>query len=178
MPFIFAVNLNSKKMNKRYLMEIANYSNWVDNTIIKWLEQINDEQWDKEITSSFNSVAKTVTHIISAKKVWIDFWKNTPTPVFLSSNFNGTKKELIEIWKKTMDDYDNFIESYPEENYTQIISFKVRDEEWSMEFAQTVLHQNNHATYHRGQLITMLRQIGFTNFSNTDLATYFVKKKI
>jgi uncharacterized damage-inducible protein DinB len=74
-----------------------------------------------------------------------------------------------------MEDYKNLIENYPEENYTQIISFKVRNEEWKMEFAQTVLHHNNHATYHRGQLVTMLRQAGFTNFSNTDLATYFVK---
>lgn len=165
-------------MNKRYLTEIANYSNWADNAIMKWLEEINDEQWEKEVASSFSSIAKTVTHIVSAKKVWIDFWKKTPTPVFFSSTFTGSKNELIEIWKKTMADYTNFIENYPEENYTQIISFKVRDEEWNMEFAQTVLHQNNHATYHRGQLVTMLRQTGFTNFQNTDLATYFIRNNI
>lgn len=162
-------------MTKKYLLDIANYSNWVDNAVIKWLEQINDEQWKKEIASSFNSIAKTVLHIVGAKKVWIDFWQNVPNPVFLSAEFKGTKTELIEIWKKSMEDYKNLIENYPEENYTQIISFKVRNEEWKMEFAQTVLHHNNHATYHRGQLVTMLRQAGFTNFSNTDLATYFVK---
>jgi uncharacterized damage-inducible protein DinB len=162
-------------MDKRYLMEIANYSNWVDNAIIEWLEQINDEQWEREIKSSFISVSKTTTHIVSAKKIWVDFWENIPAPVFLSSEFTGTKTELIEIWKETMINYKNFIENYPEENYQQLISFRVRDEEWNMEFAQTVLHQNNHASYHRGQLVTMLRQVGFTNFSNTDLATY-VKK--
>ena len=64
-----------------------------------------------------------------------------------------------------------------EENLSQNISIKFRDDSWNMEFAETVLHQNNHATFHRGQLITMLRQIGFTNFTNTDLATYFVKHK-
>ncbi|WP_408612388.1 DinB family protein [Chryseobacterium fluminis] len=37
-------------------------------------------------------------------------------------------------------------------------------------------HFVNHATYHRGQLVTLLRQTGFTDFSNTDLATYFIKK--
>ncbi|MGE6355958.1 DinB family protein [Flavobacterium sp. NPDC079362] len=159
-------------MNRRYLIEITNYSNWVDNIIIKWLEHITDQQWDKEIASSFNSVAKTALHIVSAKKVWIDFWKNTPNPCYLSSEFAGTKNELIEIWKKTMDDYKEFIENYPVENYPKTISFKVREEEWHMEFAQTVLHQNNHADYHRGQLVTMLRQAGFTGFSNTDFATY------
>ena len=110
-------------------MEIANYSNWADNTIIKWLEQITDQQWDKEIASSFNSVAKTTLHIVSAKKVWIDFWKNTPDPRYLSSEFAGTKNELIEIWKKTMEEYKEFIENYPVEKYTKIISFKVRAEE-------------------------------------------------
>jgi len=165
-------------MTKKYLLEIANYSNWVDNAVIKWLEQINDEQWQKEIASSFNSIEKTVTHIVSAKKVWINFWQNVPNPVFLSTEFKGTKNELIEIWKKAMDDYKNFIKNYPEENYSQIISFKVRGEEWKMEFAQTVLHHNNHATYHRGQLVTLLRQVGFINFSNTDLATYIVRNNL
>lgn len=165
-------------MDKRYLIEIANYSNWADNALIKWLEEITDEQWEKEIASSFNSIAKTATHIVSAKKIWIDFWKKTPVPVFLSSGFTGSKNELIGIWKKTIDDYKDFIENYPEENYTQKISFNVRGEEWNMEFAQTVLHQNNHATYHRGQLVTMLRQVGFNNFCSTDLATYFVKNNL
>lgn len=161
-------------MTKKYLLEIANYSNWTDSAVIKWLEQISDEQWEKEIPSSFNSIAKTAIHLVSAKKIWIDFWKNVANPVFLSARFTGTKSELIEIWKKTMDDYQDLIANYPEANYSQIISFKVRGKEWKMEFAQTVLHHNNHATYHRGQLVTMLRQVGFTGFSNTDLATYFV----
>lgn len=164
-------------MNKKYLLEIADYSNWVDNEIINWLEQISEEEWKKEITSSFNSIAKTAIHIVSAKKIWLDFWQNVPNPVFLSAEFQGTKSELIEIWKKTMDDYKKCIENYPEENFSKIISFKVRGEEWKVEFTQTVLHHNNHATYHRGQLVTMLRQVGFTNFTNTDLATYYVKIK-
>ena len=162
-------------MTRKYLLDIAHYNNWVDSIVMKWIEQINDEQWEREIASSFNSIAKTVNHLVSAKKIWIDFWRNVPNPVFLSAEFKGTRHELIEIWKRTIDEYKSFIDNYPEENYSQIISFKVRGEEWKMEFAQTVLHQNNHATYHRGQLVTMLRQVGFTNFSNTDMATYFVK---
>ncbi|WP_223233283.1 DinB family protein [Chitinophaga sp. CF418] len=31
----------------------------------------------------------------------------------------------------------------------------------------------NHSTYHRGQLVNMLRQVGFTQLSSTDLATYY-----
>ena len=31
----------------------------------------------------------------------------------------------------------------------------------------------NHGTYHRGQLITMLRQTGVTNLPATDLIVYY-----
>lgn len=164
-------------MTKKYLVDLADYSNWADRAVISWLEEISDEQWEKEIDSSFNSIAKTTLHLVSAKKIWVDFWENIPNPTFLYANFKGNKTDLIEIWKKTMVVYKNCIENYNEENYSQIISVPVRDEKWEMEFAETVLHHNNHASFHRGQLVTMLRQSGFTNFCNTDLATYYVKCK-
>lgn len=165
-------------MTKKYLQDIADYSNWADPAVINWLEEISEEDWKKEIDSSFNSIAKTALHIVSAKKIWIDFWKSAPNPTFLSANFTGNKVVLIEIWKKTMIDYKSFIENYHEENYSNIISITVRKEKWEMKFAETVLHHNNHATFHRGQLVTMLRQCGFTHFCNTDLATYYVNGRI
>jgi uncharacterized damage-inducible protein DinB len=46
--------------------------------------------------------------------------------------------------------------------------------EGQMEFQQTFSHVVNHSTYHRGQLVTLLRQTGFTQLSSTDLATYYM----
>jgi uncharacterized damage-inducible protein DinB len=37
-------------------------------------------------------------------------------------------------------------------------------------------HVVNHATYHRGQLVTMLRQVGFTDVSATDFLGFYKKK--
>ncbi|WP_312902645.1 DinB family protein [Chryseobacterium taichungense] len=162
-------------MNKKYLLGIANYSNWVDQTVISWLEQINDEQWEKEMPSSFSSIAKTTLHLVSAKRIWIDFWNKEPKPVYLSREFKGSKEELLEIWRKIMADYLRFVTKFPEHEYDSAVSINIGNEVWSMEFSQTVLHHNNHASYHRGQLVTLLRNAGFSDFSNTDLATFYVK---
>ncbi|RZJ49181.1 MAG: DUF1572 domain-containing protein [Flavobacterium sp.] len=162
-------------MTKKYFTELANYNNWSDKIIIEWLKQINEEQWEQPITSSFSSVKQTAVHIVSAKKVWIDFWTKVPDPVYLSTEFNGTKNELIAIWQKASDDLQYFIEKYPEENYQQLIHVLYPNgKEAKMIFWQTFPHFINHATYHRGQLVTLLRQAGFTKFSNTDLFTYFM----
>jgi uncharacterized damage-inducible protein DinB len=160
-------------MNKKFFLELADYNIWANNNAISWLNQIGDEQWKQVVTSSFSSLQQTVMHVASAEKVWVDFWNRVPDPVFLSTGFKGTKNELIDIWKQSSAGLKNFIEKYPEENLTQPITFKwPGGGEGQMEFSQTFSHIINHSTYHRGQLVTILRQLGFTNLSSTDLATY------
>jgi len=161
-------------MNKKYFTELASYNIWADSIAIEWLNQINDEQWNQVINSSFSSIRQTAIHIASAQKIWVDFWEKTPDPVYLSAGFNGSKNDLIAIWKETSASLKNFIEKYPEENYLQQITFKKPNgEEVQMEFLQTFPHMINHSTYHRGQLVTLLRQAGFTKLSSTDLFTYY-----
>lgn len=161
-------------MNKKYFTELAGYNHWADNIAIEWLSQINDEQWNQVIASSFSSIRQTAIHIASAEKIWIDFWKDAPNPVYLSAEFKGTKEDLIAIWKKVSAGLKDFIEEYPEENYRRQVTFKKPNgEDGQMEFSQTFPHMINHSTYHRGQLVTMLRQAGFTKLSSTDLFTYY-----
>lgn len=160
-------------MRKKYLAELTGYVLWTNNIVISWLDQVDDEQWEREVPSSFNSIKNTTLHIVSAEKIWAGFWRNTPNPVFLSAGFKGDKDELIGIWKATSADLKNLIEGFSEEKYSEQISFNFRREEWRMEFLQTFLHFINHSTYHRGQLVTLLRQVGFKDLSSTDMAVYF-----
>jgi uncharacterized damage-inducible protein DinB len=165
---------NIRKMDKKYFTTLAGYNIWADHIAIEWLKQIDEEQWNQTIVSSFSSIKQTAIHIASAEKIWIDFWKNVPDPVYLSAGFKGTKDELIEIWRKASAGLKDFIEEYPEENYLQQVTFKKPNGEVDrMEFSQTFPHMINHATFHRGQLVTLLRQAGFTKLSSTDLFTYY-----
>ena len=71
-------------MTKKYFTELARYNNWTDKIIIDWLKQINEEQWEQPIASSFSSVRQTAIHIVSAKRIWIDFGpKSLPLFTFL-----------------------------------------------------------------------------------------------
>lgn len=161
-------------MNKKYFIALADYNSWANNMAIEWLYQINDEQWNLVITSSFSSIKQTSIHIASAEKIWLDFWNKVPDPVYLSVAFNGSKNDLIDIWKQASAGLKNFVEKYPEENFLQPITFSYpKGGEGSMEFWQTFSHLINHSTYHRGQLVTLLRQAGLTNLSSIDLATFY-----
>jgi uncharacterized damage-inducible protein DinB len=159
---------------KNYFIELADYNIWANNIIIEWLLQIDDQQWEQTISSSFPSIKKTAVHIASAEKIWIDFWKNTPNPVYLSKEFQGTKNDLIATWKEASAGMKHFIEEYPEENCQQPVRFKKPNgEEGQIAFSRTFPHIINHSTYHRGQLVTMMHQTGFKKLRSTDLFTYY-----
>lgn len=162
-------------MTKEYFKELAAYNYWADQKVITWLNQISEEQWNRTINSSFNSIENTAIHIVSAEKIWIDFWTNTPSPVFLSAEFEGSKDKLIEVWQKASAGLKNFIDAFPEEDLSKPVSFSYpKGGTAQLEYQQTFAHIVNHSTYHRGQLVTLLRQAGFTQLSSIDLATYYV----
>jgi uncharacterized damage-inducible protein DinB len=163
-----------KTMNKKYFSELADYNIWANNIVFDWLNEINDEQWNQAITSSFSSIADTSIHIAGAEKIWLERWQQVQNPTFLSTEFKGTKNELIEIWKKASKDLQEYIYNLPEEKYSSQLTFKrLNGDEYTMQFAETFSHIINHSTFHRGQLVTMLRQAGFTKVTSTDLLTYY-----
>jgi uncharacterized damage-inducible protein DinB len=163
-------------MNKAYFSQLAGYNIWANNKVIDWLQEIDDVQWEQAVTSSFSSVKQTVLHIASAENVWIDFWNKRADAVFLSFGFNGTKEELLAIWRKSSMGMKDFIDTFPEGDYLKTITFKYpRGGEGHLKFVDTVAHVMNHSTYHRGQLVSALRQVGFTKFSSIDLASYYIQ---
>ena len=160
-------------MNKQYFVDLANYNIWANDIAINWLNQINDEQWNKEINSSFNSIALTCIHIAGAEKIWLERWESLANPIFLFAEFNGTKNDLISIWQQASTNILQFISKLPETNYSDSFTFKrLNGEINEMQYAQAFTHVINHSTYHRGQLVTMLRQVGFTDVSSTDYLMY------
>jgi uncharacterized damage-inducible protein DinB len=166
-------------MLKQYFTDLAAYNSWADQKAIDWLSQITDEQWEQVNTSSFSSVRQTAVHIASAEKIWIDFWNKVADPVYLSANFTGTKNELLSIWKAASEGLETYIKSHPEEGFMRSVSFIYPNgNTGQMPYYQTFAHIINHSTYHRGQLVTLLRQAGHHQFSSVDLATFYIEKKM
>lgn len=162
-------------MTKQYFTALAAYNSWANDKAMAWLGQIKDTQWDQSFSSSFGSIRQTAAHIASAEKIWIDFWTKTPNPIYLSADFQGPKNELISICKTASSGMLDFIKNCPEESYNNPVTFVYpRGGSGQLLYWQTFAHSMNHSTYHRGQLVNLLRQSGFTELSSIDLATYYL----
>ena len=163
-------------MTKQYFQELAAYNVWANNIVCSWLQQITDEQWTQEIVSSFNTIQQTVLHIINAENAWLQRFKKIENFQWIQSTYKGTKDEHIVLWKKTSEELKKFIDDFNEQELNTNFAFKrFNGEAYSMPYYQLFAHIVNHAAYHRGQLVTMLRQAGFTNVQLTDLMLFYRK---
>jgi uncharacterized damage-inducible protein DinB len=163
-------------MIKDYFKEAAEYNLWANTIVCDWLEQISDEQWNREIISSFNSIQETVLHIISAERAWLQRFKKE-TVEWLQSTYKGSKEDHIKLWKENSAELKAFIDAFDENELNTNLDFKrLNGDAFSMPYYQLFAHVVNHATYHRGQLMTILRQAGFSGVSSTDFLGVYRKK--
>jgi uncharacterized damage-inducible protein DinB len=161
-------------VSKIYFTELADYTVWANNKVCGWLEQINGEQWQQEIVSSFSSIQATVLHIISAEHVWAQRIEKQEQTEWLASSFKGTKEEHLSLWKKSAAKLKKTVVDFDENNLAMKFDFKrINGELNTLAYYQAFAHAFNHSTYHRGQLVTMLRQVGFTNVASTDLLGFY-----
>lgn len=155
---------------KELLTQYANYNIWANKKIADILLGLTPDQLDMPIESSFNTIRKTAYHSWGAEDVWwqriqlIENWR------YVGNDLDTPIEEAIEKWQKVSDDLKMFIEKQYDDAALEHV-FQYYDSEkvpHKQPVSQTLMHVFNHATYHRGQLITMLRQVGVTKLPSTD----------
>ena len=163
-------------MTQKYFLQMAEYNVWANNIVHSWFESINEEEWNKPLVSSFETIADTALHIAGAETIWLERLNKTASAVWLPEVFKGNKNEMIDLWKKASAGLKVFVESFDETKMESILKFtRINGITLEMPHYQVLAHVFNHSSYHRGQLVTLLRQVGFTGVSSTDLSVFFSK---
>jgi uncharacterized damage-inducible protein DinB len=161
-------------MTKQYFIELAEYHVWANGMVCDWLDKISDDQWKQPVVSSFPSIYDTVLHVTAAENVWVQRLKKYTEFENLTKTFNGSKDELVKKWKEVSLNFKQFIENFPENSIDEKFAFKnILGIPHNQYYWQLFMHVVNHSTYHRGQLVTMLRQVGYNDLGSIDITTYF-----
>lgn len=155
---------------KETLSQLAHYNIWANKRIIDILLGLDEELLDKELVSSFPSVRSTVYHIWSAEFIWLQRLQLTENPVWIAPDFKGTFAEACEDWQKISAVLASFVDAqYDDKALQHVLQYYDRQKKSNKKPVYVVLiHIFNHASYHRGQLVTMLRQLGINKIPGTD----------
>lgn len=160
-------------MNLDYLRTLLDYHYWARDRVLAAAAPLAPEQYTRDLGNSFPSLRDTLNHIYMAEWVWLSRWQGDSPKAFLSDT-PPDLAALRDAWTGHEAKLRAFLAALREADvareydYTLFNGKPGRSRFWEM-----FVHVVNHASYHRGQATTLLRQLGGKPPEPMDMIAYF-----
>jgi uncharacterized damage-inducible protein DinB len=149
------------------------YNAWANGKIVEILKNLDESVLDTELKSSFPTIRKTVYHIWDAELIWFRRIKGEQATTWPSEDLNETFADALNSFLKNSHELTAFIGTKDKLFLEKTISYtNIKGLSFTNGVEDILYHVVNHSTFHRGQLITMLRELGETKFPAQDLIAY------
>jgi uncharacterized damage-inducible protein DinB len=158
---------------KEILAPFAAYNSWANGLLLDVITGLPEEKQKLEINSSFNSLFLTVLHMLDANSIWWQRLKLQERIIRPSEEFSGDMKKLAGLMKEQDSLWVAWINNASEPQLQHEFKYQnSKRESFKQPIYEMLLHLFNHATYHRGPLVTMLRQAGVEKIPPTDFIVW------
>jgi uncharacterized damage-inducible protein DinB len=148
-------------MNKEDLGRLLDYTKWANRLVVRTAATLPVEEFKKDRGSSHGGVRGTLCHMLGAEWIWLERWKGVSPTKFMDEGEFADIVVLSERWKAVERHRDAWFRSLKEGAVQQKIAYRtMAGQPFEGVLWQLVQHAANHSTYHRGQVVTMMRQLG------------------
>src|SRR5262249_50274796 len=160
-------------MQPETIRELYLYNRWANQRTLDSVAPLSAENFTREMGNSFSSVRDTLAHILGAEWIWLERWLGRfPTSLLPASDFPAVEA-LRRRWEVVDHDLNRFLQTLTPGRLQEPLAYLNRaGERFSYPLWQQMAHVVNHSSYHRGQVTTLLRQLGAAPQS-TDLLQYY-----
>ena len=152
-------------MTAREARRHLRYSAWASRRVLDAVMALSEEERRRDRGASHGGLLGTLDHILFGDRVWIARMLGTPIE---------PSGEPIEVeWPAVQKRWDDWARSVTDGDLARVIDYKdLRGATRQSGAFEIVMHVVNHATLHRGQVMSMLRQLGIAP-PQTDLITFY-----
>jgi uncharacterized damage-inducible protein DinB len=155
---------------------LYDYNTWANHRSLDAARKLATEQFTKPMSSSFSSVRDTLAHIYGAEWIWLERFQGR-SPASLPDNTQfADLTSLRTRWAEQETRLLKFVRGLSQQDLDRVLEYKTlkfgvyRNPLW-----QSMQHLVNHGSYHRGQVTTLLRQLGAEPIL-TDLMHFYREK--
>lgn len=148
-------------MSPHEIQQLYDYNAWANRRSLSAAEKLTQAQFTEPLGSSFSSVRDTLAHIYGAEWIWLErFQGRSPSALPVAAQF-ADFFSLRVTWLDHEARLLNFVAGLTQSDLDRELEYKTlnfgiyRNPLW-----QSMQHLVNHGTYHRGQVTTLVRQLG------------------
>jgi uncharacterized damage-inducible protein DinB len=143
------------------LKELFNYNYWARNRQLQACAVLTEEQFTRPLANSFPSLRDTFTHLVGVELLWLDRWRGFSPMVLLSPEEFPNLIALSANWRTVESEMKMYLAQLGEEALELKLSYvNMKGETRTYPLWRMMLNLINHQTYHRGQVASLLRQLG------------------
>jgi uncharacterized damage-inducible protein DinB len=156
------------------LQTLLDFNYWARDRVIAAIDPLTAEQYTRDLGNSFRSIRDTMVHTYSAEWVWCTRWHGTSPTSPIAPETLPDLQSLTTAWREIEATIRGFVSGLDAAAIAQAMDYRLmngqpgRSAVWQM-----VQHVVNHGSYHRGQVTTMLRQLGAQPPKSQDLITFY-----
>jgi len=162
-------------MTKQDVATLYEYNRWANGRTLDAVEKLDPAAFLKNLGNSFASIHATLVHIAGAEWAWLRRWHGD-SPSKLTTGDFPTVASLRERFQALDREREAFLAGITEERLQQPFEYKdLAGNAMRLPLVQSMQHVVNHGTYHRGQITTMLRQLGATPIG-TDMSRFYLER--
>jgi uncharacterized damage-inducible protein DinB len=153
------------------------FTAWASSKLVEAAASLTAEELTRDLKVSFQSVLGTLGHIFGADRVWFDRIHGRSRTAMLDPGEELTLGFLQREWPALHARWGDWAAGIDDAGFGRVVTYRLLSgDPGESPLWQIVLHVVNHATYHRGQVTSLLRQLGRVPPS-TDLIAYYRGKR-
>ncbi len=143
------------------LREMFDYNYWARDRQLQACAALSEEQVLRPMGNSFSSLRDTLAHLVGAEWIWLERWLGRSPRALLRAEEFPSLASLRERWQAVEREMREYLGKLNETALTKPLTYvNIKGETWTYPLWKTLYHLVNHQTYHRGQVTTLLRQLG------------------
>lgn len=158
------------------LLDLLDYNRWATARLVAVTASLDDAGFGRELGGSFPSLRATWLHLLRAEWIWLSRWRGDPDGAAPELDASLAPSALPELWEELWREqraYTTALSAAELDAPVEIVTRTGIAARLTLE--ECVQHMVNHASYHRGQIASLLRQLGAEPVG-TDLFLYYVAR--
>jgi uncharacterized damage-inducible protein DinB len=137
------------------------FGRWANRKTLESAAALSPEEYARPVGGSFGSVRGTLVHLYGADWVWLERLHGRSPGAMPEGDEHLPLDDLARKWRGVEAGQDVYIATLTQERLAEPLSYTAfSGDKFTRRLGDALLHLANHGTYHRGQVATLLRQLG------------------
>lgn len=154
------------------IKDYATFNLWANTQLVNFLRTKPPELMLREVPSSYPSLKMTARHIWETEQFWLAVIQRNQGAA--DAQVEDSVDAIFNLWLSNAQELSDFVNGLSTEELEEEVFFTTPWVEASKPRHQFIHHVLNHSMYHRGQLVTIGRVLGFTDAPMTDYNFYLL----